>query len=76
MDGYDSLFYFSLFLGIGYVHHKFVNTFRFDHKYVFIADEIHMVIFLPSVITNKCSNTTWVWRHATVTGFDSELYKL
>jgi hypothetical protein len=53
-------FFISLFLGIGYVHHKFVNTFRFGHKYVFIADDIHMVMFLPPAITNKCGITTWV----------------
>lgn len=71
-----TLFFISIsFLGIGYVHHKFV-TFRFGHKYVFIADEVHMVIFLPSVITNKCENTVWVWRRDTISGFHSEQKKI
>jgi hypothetical protein len=35
-------FSFLSFLGIGYVHHKFVSTYRFGHKYVFMANKVHM----------------------------------
>jgi hypothetical protein len=68
-------FLFPSFLGIGYVHHKFVSTYRFGHKYDFMVDEKDMAIFFT--ISNKRKlqqHNLDLNIHAAMSGFDSELY--